>query len=230
MPHLRSLTPLVLAGLLAACGDDGPSEPGTGELVVQARAASSFSPPPAAAAQAVDPSRFTMSFYRIYLASDADCSSPTLLADNGSTPTPYDLLTDPTLFTADGDPGTYRCLILRISDILEFVPATTEGPCMAGTTYRTDVYRNGETDWRDVDGTPIVGRGEDATPVDDSPDIFFTTDRAAVVARGFSPNQVQSLVSPAVVPGTATFVYDLDGTIADEGGSCRAIPGTYEFR
>lgn len=233
--RLSCVPALLLLVAFAGCGDDDLTDPADDRFVVQGEAVTfaepaGSSPATLPIASVVDPSSFEMEFYRIYLATNEDCSSPILVADNGATPVAYDLLSDPTIFDASGTPGTYDCLILRISDVLTFVPATSEGPCVAGTTYQTDVYRDGETDWRDADGNPIVGTGEDATPSDDSPDVLFSTNPSAVIARGYSPNQVQLLRNSAVVPGTSTFAYDLTGSVGDEGGTCRGLPGVYEFR
>lgn len=233
---------LALAAVLAlgACGsdsdDDGPMEPTLGDLVVQARSAASFPVPLSSASvdgpQAApgDVTRYDVTFYRFYLAANADCSSPMLLEDYGTSPLTADLFTDPTLFEVRGEPGTYDCIAMRISDVFTFVPEVTVGPCVAGTAYTVDTYYDGETDFLDVDGRPIVGRGDDASPVDDMVDVFFSTNPAAVVARGYSPNQIVPLESGAVIPGTATFVYDLSGAATDQGGECRSGAGTYTFR
>ena len=178
------------------------------------------------AARAGDPSLFKLGFYRLYMSSATDCSGPNLLHNYG-TRTDFDLLTSPTLFSLTGAPvGTYFCLIMRISDILEFVPVADDGPCVAGTTYHTDSYRAGETDWLDVNGSSIIGTGTDASPMDDKVDIFFSTNPAAVIGRGYSPSQVSVLGSHAIVPGTSTFYWDGSGGVVDDGGTCRMDPGT----
>ncbi len=97
---------------------------------------------------------------------------------------------------------------------------------MAGTTYHTDIYRAGETDFLDVNGASIIGTGTDASPMDDKVDIFFSTDPAAVIGRGYSPSQVSVLGSHAIVPGTSTFYWDGSGGVVDDGGTCRMDPGT----
>ncbi len=236
MPRLPAAA--IVAGLvlsLACASEEGaPPGPQTGDLVIRA---SAFSAPivlPSTdmpASLMVDPSLFKMGFYRLYLSSATDCSAPALLHDYGVR-TDFDLVTGPTLFTVTGAPaGTYPCLIMRVSDILEFVPVADYGPCVAGTTYMTDIYRTGETDWVDVDGNSIIGTGSDASPMDDKVDVFFSTDPAAVEGRGYSPNQVGVLGAAAVIPGTSTFYFNGSGGVTDEGGTCRMVPGTPpEFR
>lgn len=229
---------LLVAG--ACSSADGPMQPSGGDLVVQARSAASFVPSPMMAGAGLDASgpeaapgdvtRYDVTFYRFYLARDADCSSPILLEDYGATPLEADLLTDPTLFTVTGDPGSYECIVMRISDVFTFVPEETVGPCIAGTTYSVDTYYEGQNDFLDVNGGATVGRGSDAAPVDDMVDIFFSTDPTAVAARGFSNNQIVPLVAGPEIPGTSTFVYDLAGSASDQGGECRSAGGVYTFR
>ena len=230
---------VIVAGLvlgLACSSEEGGTPTGTqtGGLVIRA---SAFSPPivlsrnDRPASLMVDPSLFKMGFYQLYLSSATDCSGPNLLHNYGVR-TDFDLVTGPTLFTVTGAPsGTYPCLIMRISDILEFVPSADFGPCVAGTTYHTDIYRAGETDWVDVAGNMITGTGSDASPMDDMVDVFFSTDPSAVLGRGYSPNQVGLLGAAAVIPGSSTFYFNGSGGVTDEGGSCRMVPGTPpEFR
>ncbi len=228
---LALLAPLVFA---AACGDDDPIEPATGELIVQARSVTDLEPVgPAATAAALqergDPTSYVVGFYRFYLASNADCSSPVLLGSNPGI-RELDLLTDPVLFTVSGTPGDYDCIVMRISDVFSFVPETSFGPCTAGVTYQVDTYYDGESDFRDVDGNPIAGNGSDSAPVDDQIDVFFTTNPSAVIGRGYSPNQVVPLERGATLPGTSTFVYDVRGQVSNQNGECRSAGGTYTFR
>lgn len=212
-------------GLSLACSSAEEMAPSGGTFVITA---SGTAAPVVSvrAARATDPTVFKLGFYRLYLSSGVDCSAPALVHDYGIK-TEFDLLTSPTLFSLTGVPiGTYPCLIMTISDILTFVPEADDGPCVAGTTYTTDIYRAGETDWLDVNGSSIIGTGTDASPMDDKVDIFFSTNPAAVIARGYSPNQVGILGSPAIVPGASTFYWDGSGGVGDDGGTCRMEPGT----
>jgi hypothetical protein len=225
---------VALTGLSACSSDDSPSEPTEGELIVQARSAQSFGSVVAAqqldAQLRGDPTRYDVTFYRFYMARDADCSSPVLLGTFDASPLTFDLLTDPRLFTVRGAPGTYECIVMRISDVFTFVSESSFGNCTAGTTYTVDTYRDGQTGWRDVDGNPISGSGTDASPIDDQVDVFFTTNPAAVQARGYSPFQITPLTNGATIPGTTNFVYDVTGQVVDDGMACRSAGGTYGFR
>jgi len=230
----------LIAGLAFSLGcssdtvTDPPDDPQTGTFVINGSASAAplaFLASANSTSQMVDPSLFRVGFYRLYLSGNTDCSAPTLVHDYGAR-NDFDLVTNPTLFTAAGVPnGSYPCLIMTMSDVMEFIPDSDTGPCVAGTTYRTDTYRDGESDWKDVSGAPITGTGTDASPVDNMVDVFFSTDPAAVIARGYSSNQVLTLGAPAVVPGTSTFYLNGTGSVTEEDGSCRIVPGTPpEFR
>ena len=236
MPFRRPAVLLLAVGLAFTAGcsdDDSPAEPQEGELVVQARSLQSFG---VVAAQALDsqmrgdPTRYDVTFYRFYMAQDADCSSPVLLGTFDASPITHDLLTDPRLFRVRGTPGTYECIVMRISDVFTFVSESSFGNCVGGSTYTVDTYRDGQSGWFDVDGNPIAGSGTDASPVDNRVDVFFTTNPSAVLARGYSQFQIVPLTNGATIPGTSTFVYDVTGQVIDDGMACRSAGGTYGFR
>ena len=139
----------------------------------------------------------------------------------------HDFTTSPELFRVDGLPrGTYPCVAMRISDILEFESATSSGGCAVGTTYRGDVYRaGGESEpFRDLALDVITATGTDALPGEDRIYVLFSTDRTATVARGFAENQVVALTSPLMVPDVVTFVWDFSDAVDDGGTSCLLEP------
>lgn len=182
-----------------------------------------------------DPASMAIGMYALYISPNADCSQPVLVGDNGATPVEKDFALTPVLFTATPTAGTYQCLVLRMSDVIQFTSDVTSGHCAIDTPYRQDIYREGENDWRDIDGTIIPSTGTDAAPLDDKVYIFIARDTAAVVARGYSPNQVIQLHSDLVVPSTATFYWNGTNSITSwddsQGGTgCGLNPGQPEFR
>ena len=117
-----------------------------------------------------------------------------------------------------------------MSDAIGFKSGTTFGTCTADTQYWQDIYRDGESDWLDVDLNPIVGHGSDDTPVDDQVTTVITTDTTAVIARGFSTHQVIPLQSPLVVPGASTFYWNGQGSVTTgDGRPCGLEPGVPAF-
>ena len=176
-----------------------------------------------------DPSSLTVGMYALYISQNADCSAPILVEDHGTTVQPKDFVGNPVLFSGSPANGSYKCLMIRMSDVLHFTPATTFGSCTAGQTYFGDIYRDGENDWKDKDGATIVGHGTDESPVDDHVTIFITRDPSAVMARGVSEHQIIPLDGDLVVPGHTTFYWNGQGSVIDYG-SCGINPGRPAFR
>jgi hypothetical protein len=229
--------------VLGGCAD-APSGPSTGaQLVIYG---SSHAGPPSvvptgprlaysAAAMATDsagPSHLDITMYALYLSTQADCSGAILAQDYGAAGALKDFVAEPVLFTAEPAAGAYRCIAFRMSDVLLMQPERSFGPCDASVTYDGDIYRDGETDWIDVDGNPIVGHGADGggQGIDDHVTIFFSADTAAALARGISPNQLVPMRSPLIAPGQSTMYWNMSGAVQDEGGQCGILPRPITFR
>jgi hypothetical protein len=234
-----------LAGVLAllsGCSDDTQAPANTLTITGSGSAAPALATGTAAAlvrtpASALneaalngDPASMTVGMYALYISANADCSEPTLVSDYGETAQPKDFMQSPVLFTGSPAAGTYKCVIFKMSDVIGMVPATSFGACVAGTFYAGDIYRDGETDWKDAELNPIVGTGTDEAPVDDHVAIFLTGDPEAVEARGVSQHQVVLLHSDLIVPGQSTFYWNAEGSVTEEGGACGIQPGQPEFR
>jgi hypothetical protein len=115
---------------------------------------------------------------------------------------------------------------MRISDVLEFQSATSSGACVAGVTYRGDIYRAGGEDvpFLDLTLTVIPATGSDAAPSDDQIYVFFSTTASAAVALGFAPNQVVTLSTALVVPDAVTFYWDVSNAVVDNTTACVLEP------
>jgi len=171
----------------------------------------------------------TIKVYALYISTSADCSSPQLVQDLGTAGLNKDFMTNPVLFEGTPAVGTYQCVMMKMSDVLNMKPGSTFGGCVAGTNYSGDIYRAGETDWVDQNLTPIVGTGTDSLPSDDHVTIFMTRDTAAAQARGISNHQVIHLTSSLVVPGQTTFHMDASHAVATDGVQCGIEPPVMSF-
>ena len=176
-----------------------------------------------------NPSSLRVKMYALYISPNADCSAMELVQDYGDAAPYKDLVQNPLLFSAATAAGSYACVAMRMSDVIEFTPATTFSSCTAGTEYTRDVYRAGESDWKDVDLNTVVGSGTLDAPVDDHATVFMTTDTTAAIARGISTNQTILLATPLVVPAATTFYWNGDGTVVDDNGRCSIDPGRPSF-
>jgi hypothetical protein len=224
-----------LATALAACTAEPAGGPGTLLTIV----GSAFAPPSAMASAGMhtlqdpltgDPASLSIGVYALYISPNTDCSSPILVQDYGTTAVVKDFVGNPVLFTGSPEAGGYPCVAIKMSDVIHMVPATTFADCVAGMDYAGDIYRDGETDWKDVDLNPIIGTGTDSIPQDDHVTIFMTRDTLAAMARGISTNQLIPLGSDLVVPGQSTFYWNGQGSVVSEGGRCGVNPGMPESR
>ena len=162
----------------------------------------------------------TIKLYSLYVSANTDCSGPQLVQDLGSAGLDKDFMTNPILFEGSPAAGTYQCVMLKMSDVLNMMPATTFGGCVAGTNYAGDIYRAGDSSWVDVNLNRVAGTGTDSLPADDHVTIFMTRDTAAALARGISANQLVQLQSSLIVPGQTTFRMDASSAVATNGVQC----------
>lgn len=166
------------------------------------------------------PSSVTFRMYDLWISAQGDCSSPVLVQTYGTAGQDKDFLQNQVLFEGEPAAGSYQCVMFRMSDVLHMTPATTFGACVAGTDYAGDIYRDGESDWKDVDLNVVVGHGTDTAPVDDHVTIFFARDTTAALARGISAHQLVLLGSNLVVPAQSTFYMDAQNAVQTDGVSC----------
>jgi hypothetical protein len=90
---------------------------------------------PCSAWAGVNPTSVLINLYSASVSVSADCSKPRVVFKS-EVPIQVDFANNPTLGGGSLADGTYRCIILRISDVVSFVPETTSGACVAGTTYK----------------------------------------------------------------------------------------------
>jgi hypothetical protein len=168
------------------------------------------------------PTKLVMSVYALWLSPNTDCSDAVEVENYGDTPEDFDLIDSPTLFSGTPTPGTYQCLIMKISDNITFRSDATgvaDNPsCVSTTTDHVfDIYRDDSGDdgtWIDIDGNTIAATGAVGDPGDDIVYIFGSTTPADLVAAGVSVNQLLPLNSALTLPGSATFVFDFTDQVS----------------
>ena len=241
MRHARMLFGTALVALLSGACSDAPV--GTSSQLVIYGSSHAAPAPLVARAQrltlssasmATDsaaPQHLNISMYALYVSPHADCTEAVLVQDYGAGGQVKDFAANPVLFTGEPAAGTYPCIAFRMSDVLFMQPERTFGPCDASVVYDGDIYRDGESDWIDVEGNTIVGHGGDGLGqgVDDHVTIFFSADTVAALARGISSNQLVGMVAPLVSPGQSTMYWDMTGAVQDEGGYCSILPRPITF-
>jgi hypothetical protein len=241
MSMSRSLaTVLATLAFTAACsGSDAATAPGAATLTVKG----SGSAPPAglvtaalvqhgaamSVIQSGTPSSLTLTVYALYISPNDDCSAMQLVQDYGAAGVPKDMMSNPVLFSGSPAAGAYKCVAIKMSDVIHMTPATSFGACVASTDYPGDIYRAGETDWKDVNLNPIIGTGTDSVPANDHVTIFMARNAAGAIGRGLSVHQVIALASDLVVPAQTTFYWDATGTVQTDGVACGVNPGAPSF-
>jgi hypothetical protein len=233
---------IALAAVLATACSDSPVATTPAQLVIYG--SSHAAPAPVIATHplislgsvatptdSAAPQHLNISMYALYVSAHADCSEPMLVQDYGTAGEVKDFAANPVLFTGEPAAGTYPCIAFRMSDVLYMQPERTFGPCDASVVYDGDIYRDGESDWLDVDGSTVVGHGGEGPGegVDDHVTIFFSADTTVALARGISRHQLVGMDQPLVSPGQSTMYWDMSGAVQDEGGQCGILPRPITF-
>ncbi len=114
---------------------------------------------------ATDPREATVKLYKIYLSTNADCTSPVLIFDastSTTTETPetnslgtyveFDFATAPSIGETTVAEGDYNCAIYEMSDMLTFTPEANSGAsCVAGTQYDLEICSRADSGGLDID-------------------------------------------------------------------------------
>jgi hypothetical protein len=192
----------------------------------------------------VDTSSAIVKVYRTYLSLNGDCSDPTVVwnADD-SDETAFesvDMNIGPTLGTmtvpATETGAPYKCVIFKMSDEINFVPAANSGAaCVAGTSYTINVCLAGTAVW-DADnwaaGTDCV-TGEDivwlyistystATAGSPTTDSFVPPTSDGDGDRGHSLSTGSFEVESD--GDILTFIFGTDGIVESQWGECDMGP------
>jgi len=242
------LAVVVLCTLFSGCGGSSSTStqvaPTTGSLTVAGSptVTNALSAPKLYSAQKTtidgDPTSVKIKAYKIYLAQNANCSNPVLVGDKTATAVYQELLgaTKPTLFTASSvTPGTYNCMIMKVSDVFKFTPnatavANSGGLCTANTEVSFDIHKTEIPDelWYDLDthGTN-TGAGTFATAVEQTVFLYASTNPGAITANNslIASTQVfPAMPNPVVITAgqttKAAFVVDTINRMSVSTGFC----------
>jgi hypothetical protein len=203
------------------------------------------------AAQALTSSTSTkLNIFGMWISTNSNCSNPTEIF-NSVTSTQYDMFTNPT-FGANSSitTGTYKCLIIKMSDQITFTPAATQGSCTIGVPATIDVCMASNTINTSVDlaGTTIncVDNTDDTVFVYVSVDSYCADsisdvrcDGTTTYPNAFLPPTAADddqrgvkLASNIVLTAstTATFVFDTTSKVDGTGGTCNLEPPVMSIR
>ena len=200
---------------------------------------------------AVNASAVKITAYGAWLSTNADCSSPLEIL-NATAGTEIDIQQSPTIAQKAIPAGTYKCLILKIDDVLKITPATSDLPgCVAGTEFKLEICKTGNTVKTSKD--PITGATVTCTDSTTTPDkVFVYVSRNSLCtgeasAGGGCDAFIQSFLPPTKVNDgtngiklgaditiaadtTGSFVINSDGKVANNGGSCGMDPPAFSYK
>jgi hypothetical protein len=177
-----------------------------------------------------NPSSTLVKVFEMRVSPNTDCSASISVFKTAS-PTVSDLISNPTFGIGAIPNGTYKCLMIHLSDVITFTPAVSDGAnCVGGTQYTRDIFRAGSTSTA-PDGTTITGTGAVSTPSEDDPWAYFKIG-GSNGAGCMSPTTGCALGSPLVVSGdhVGTLVIDFDGKIDGTFSPCDLGPAAMSFR
>ncbi len=193
-------------------------------------------------AMALDASSLKLQVYSVMLSTSALCTSP-ITVFSSATPTEVDFLSSPTLGSGNPPDGVYNCVIIKMSDIIKFMPSSTSGSCTAGTEYVADVCRTdngGMSQAPDAPGAPNACSGTDPAPVADAVYLYLTTNASAGTGGGNTFMQPTALTStngltlsaPLVIAGTSMskFIVNATGKVAGDDVTCGMNPPAFGFQ
>lgn len=187
--------------------------------------------------------------YKVYFSTDPLCTAPFQTADFGSAGVTVDMVAGGAFGSVTSvAAGTYKCVIMKMSDQVTFVPQATDGACTAGTATTIDVckdYGSGAPTTQDPEtGTISTCTGTMSTNSTDT--IFTYLSTSATTTTGGSSNNPllpPTSADPAATgfrmngnvvfsaTSTGTFVFGTDGKVDGvTTGSCDMNPPDFGFR
>lgn len=235
---LKLFSSLMVSMMLAiSCGSDSSSSSGTApNTIISGSAVSTALYQSLLAGNAGSPTSIKMKFYGLAVSLNEDCSDAEVVFDISTNPREFDLMTSPTLFSGTLTAGTYKCVIMRVSDNIKFKPdataAGTFNSCVAGTEYTHDIYRaDSGGAWNDMDGQSIPSNGTREVPVSDIVELAASINTTAA-ATSYHVDQVIGLSEALVIPGASTFFADFSNGINETAPNdfCVLEQGVFGFK
>ena len=185
-------------------------------------------------------SSFKLKFHSIWFSPNADCSAPVQVM-NADTPDYMDLASGGSIGNGTISDGTYKCVILEMSDTVKFTPDAITGTCET-QEYSMDVCTSSEAVIRHPDGSvQSCSTGEERLFVYLSVDSAVATEADMLDGRAPNPFEPPAgpgdashglrLAAPVVVLGTgsATLAVDTSLRISGAGETCRMVPPIFSL-
>ncbi len=178
----------------------------------------------------VDPSSVLIKIYEIRLSHSADCSNSILMVSNPTGLT-QDFVSNPTLGSGAIPNGSYQCIMVKLSNLITFTPATGEGFCAAGASTTRNVFQaSGNSISIDPNGATIHGIGTTSDTTENPFWAYFKIGGGTDDCK--TPAAACTLSSPINISGdrTGTLVVDFDQKIDGSQNPCDVRAPIFSFR
>lgn len=188
-----------------------------------------------------------LKLYGVWLSMSGDCSSPVEVL-NSSDGTTIDMLLSPTLAEKDIPVGTYKCLILKMNDVINFIPKTDDGHCVAGQVSTIDVCQAAHSSFSKDALTGDTITCTDGTTTGDKVFVYISVDSFCEDSNSAGCSDTFNAFAPPAAPGdkvngiklqneivvdgntSGTFIFNLDGKIMDDGTRCDMEPPLMSYK
>ena len=203
---------------VVSCGDDDDDDD---DRTVTLKGSSAQVSAGLTATSGINPSTVKIKVRRVAVSTDEYCGSLTTIYENLS-PTYLDFSGTPDLGSGSLADGTYKCVVIEMSDQVQFTPSASSdnSACVSGTEYTLDVcqLRSGEDSTAKlVDGSTITCKsGEDyvgvflSTASTNAPIDAGTTD--TVEGNAFAAPTASKLTDGFKLQGDFVVAGDKNGT------------------
>lgn len=184
------------------------------------------------------PTSVKIKLKEVWLSTNANCSGGTRIYNNPS-PVGVEITTAPDLGYGRLAEGTYQCVIIVMSDLIEYTASANAGTCTAGQTYTKDLCHTGDSSIN-VDGTTVTC----ADSTEDTMTLYVSTASAVggaqnslapptsnVAGAASDPNGENlnaAIVKVAGVGQSGTFQFTTTNALSDMHANCS--PENISFR
>lgn len=175
------------------------------------------------------PSSVQMKILQVMISTNANCSHP-INVDMPANPTYLDFTKSPTLLSGAVPPGTYNCIMIEMSSLVNLTPATSstdiDSACVAGTQYMNDTCsRVGQTFVIPTTGATATCNGTSQQDgVNTNKWMYIavggTNTAQSPPGGGGSPALAWPLSGPLKVTGNTTATFNAQFTISSYANSC----------
>jgi hypothetical protein len=194
-----------------------------------------------------------LTIYGVWLSANGDCSDSVEIL-NSTTGTEIDIMDSPTIADHAITADVYKCLIIKMNDVVKFKPETTSGHCTAGVEVSLDTCKTtGSTASSKNPFTGATITCSNSTDLATGDQLFLYVSRNA-----FCPDSITTGCDDPSTPPNAflppveaddhlhgvtlqdnitisadtigNFIFNTNGKVGDDGSDCNMEPPVFGYR